>query len=50
MKQDNEGSVIRWHVHGVVSYGSEKCGREGVPTVYTRVGKYIKWILENMDE
>ncbi|CAK1543047.1 unnamed protein product [Leptosia nina] len=32
---------------GIVSFGSENCGSEGVPSVYTSVGHYQKWIVDN---
>ncbi|XP_046402808.1 serine protease easter-like isoform X2 [Ischnura elegans] len=34
--------------HGIVSYGPKNCGSPGQPGVYTRVGHYMKWILDNM--
>ncbi|XP_071450630.1 serine protease ea-like isoform X2 [Hetaerina americana] len=34
--------------HGIVSYGPKKCGSPGQPAVYTRVGHFMKWILDNM--
>ncbi|XP_052750365.1 LOW QUALITY PROTEIN: CLIP domain-containing serine protease B4 [Galleria mellonella] len=32
---------------GIVSFGSEKCGSDGVPSVYTNVAHYHRWIVEN---
>ncbi|KAM3962003.1 CLIP domain-containing serine protease B4 [Aphomia sociella] len=32
---------------GIVSFGSENCGSEGVPSVYTNVAHYHRWIVEN---
>ena len=32
------------------SPGGEECGTEGIPTFYTRVQYYLKWILDNMEE
>lgn len=30
--------------------GDEACGADGVPTFYTRVQYYLKWILDNIME
>ena len=32
------------------SPGGEECGTEGIPTFYTRVQYYLKWVLDNMEE
>ncbi|VVD05069.1 unnamed protein product [Leptidea sinapis] len=32
---------------GIVSFGSENCGSEGVPSVYTNVAHYYRWIVDN---
>ncbi|KAG5681288.1 hypothetical protein PVAND_010739 [Polypedilum vanderplanki] len=36
----------RWTVIGIVSWGV-KCGESTHPGIYTRVSKYIEWIIEN---
>ncbi|XP_045773758.1 CLIP domain-containing serine protease 14D-like isoform X1 [Maniola jurtina] len=33
---------------GIVSFGSENCGTEGVPSVYTNIAHYHKWIVDNL--
>ena len=44
------GETLRYFVTGIVSYGPRDCGTRGWPGVYTRVGSYAKWILDNLDE
>ncbi|KAI4467785.1 hypothetical protein MML48_2g00015293 [Holotrichia oblita] len=34
--------------YGIVSLGASVCGFEGFPTLYTRVARYVGWILDNM--
>lgn len=35
--------------YGIVSYGASSCGvEERLPAVYTKVSKYLNWILDNM--
>lgn len=35
---------------GIVSYGLQKCGTKGWPTVYTRVSRYLPWIRDKLRE
>lgn len=35
-------------VAGIVSIGPAVCGAEGRPGIYTRVGPYVNWILDNL--
>jgi secreted trypsin-like serine protease len=44
MMMDSQG---RWNVVGITSFGLGGCAQEGVPTVYTRVDKYLDWINSN---
>ncbi|XP_017772529.1 PREDICTED: venom protease-like [Nicrophorus vespilloides] len=32
---------------GILSFGSDQCGAQGVPSVYTNIKKYVNWIKEN---
>jgi secreted trypsin-like serine protease len=36
--------------HGIVSIGVDCSRSEPFPGIYTRVSKYIKWILDNMSQ
>ena len=38
----------RWVVAGVTSFGPSKCESADSVGVYTRVDKYLDWILENV--
>ncbi|KAL9700343.1 hypothetical protein quinque_003784 [Culex quinquefasciatus] len=50
MKTERVGGKVAWFLKGIVSFGTEKCGTENVPGVYTRISKYMDWILENIEE
>ncbi|GJQ76778.1 hypothetical protein Trydic_g15618 [Trypoxylus dichotomus] len=39
---------IRTVQYGIVSLGPKICGKEDFPAVYTRVDKYVRWILDNI--
>lgn len=52
---DSGGPIMRviprtstWYIEGVVSFGPTQCGTRGIPGIYTRVSKYLNWILDNM--
>lgn len=42
------GSVDRYTLLGLVSFGPRSCGVSNFPGVYTRVSAYIPWIIGNM--
>lgn len=44
---DKDGEP-NWYAVGVVSFGPSPCGMEGWPGVYTRVSKYVSWIVSNL--
>jgi len=39
----------RYYVAGVISYGIG-CGREEFPGVYTRIEKYVTWVLDKVEK
>ncbi|KAG8235456.1 hypothetical protein J437_LFUL014086 [Ladona fulva] len=47
-------SVVRgrpgnqWTAAGIVSIGPAVCGAEGRPGIYTRVGPYVSWVLDQL--
>lgn len=36
------------YLAGLVSRGPKMCGTPGFPAVYTRIDKYLQWIMANM--
>ncbi|CAF4868801.1 unnamed protein product [Pieris macdunnoughi] len=44
----NSRGGVRYVQHGIVSYGSKRCGIGGYPGVYTRISYYMEWILDNL--
>ena len=34
----------KWTLQGVISWGSNTCGQAGMYSVYTKVGRYTRWI------
>lgn len=50
MKLEQINGTFAWFLRGIVSFGTEKCGTEDVPGVYTRISKFMDWVLENIEE
>ncbi|KXJ72917.1 hypothetical protein RP20_CCG016961 [Aedes albopictus] len=50
MKLERIAGKPAWFLKGIVSFGTEKCGTEDVPGVYSRISKYMDWVLENIEE
>ncbi|EJY57465.1 AAEL017003-PA [Aedes aegypti] len=45
---DKLNDAPRFIQFGIVSLGSNTCGEKSVPSIYTRVGQYMDWILNNL--
>jgi secreted trypsin-like serine protease len=49
---DSGGPVVRTNgtpvLAGLVSWGSDRCGGDGRPSVYTRIDQYLDWIDQAM--
>lgn len=40
--------TFNYYVLGIVSFGPSPCGMEGWPGVYTRITKYVPWIITKL--
>ncbi|XP_045461310.1 CLIP domain-containing serine protease 2-like [Harmonia axyridis] len=45
----DEIGLLNWYLAGIVSYGPIPCGFKDWPSVYTRVSKYMGWILKHIE-
>lgn len=45
---DLNKNQIYYYLAGIVSYGPLRCGRDGLPGIYTRVSSHIEWIESKM--
>lgn len=48
MKYDAQANPPKWYLVGIVSFGSSQCGLANWPGIYTRVDRYIDWIINNI--
>ncbi|CAG4986745.1 unnamed protein product [Colias eurytheme] len=48
MREVREDFSSNWYIFGITSFGLRKCGKEGVPSIYTRVSNYMDWIRQNV--
>lgn len=39
---------VRYVQYGIVSFGPNPCSTRGLPGVYTKITKYLDWILDNI--
>lgn len=46
---NTKDGLPRWEAIGIVSFGPNACGIEGVPGVYTKVFDFIEWIYRNVE-
>lgn len=44
----DQTNSVNWYAVGVVSFGPSPCGLENWPGVYTRVSKYVPWIIDKL--
>lgn len=45
---DTINGRVQWYQEGIVSRGVE-CGLQGYPGIYTRLSRFISWIVYNID-
>ncbi|XP_064292592.1 transmembrane protease serine 9-like [Plodia interpunctella] len=48
VKQIHDNTSANWFLFGITSYGYKECGTRGRPGLYTRVTRYMDWILHNI--
>ncbi|XP_015171014.1 PREDICTED: uncharacterized protein LOC107063621 [Polistes dominula] len=48
MKVETVDELPKYYLIGIVSFGVKECGNTTSPGVYTRVSRYINWILNNI--
>ncbi|EFA07560.1 phenoloxidase-activating factor 3 [Tribolium castaneum] len=44
----NKNNDLVWYVVGIVSSGSNRCGLEAFPGIYTNVSHYVPWIISKI--
>lgn len=44
MKEVEQDYQTNWYLFGITSFGPQKCGTEGRPSIYTKVSVYMDWI------
>lgn len=45
---DSDRQQQFWYLAGVLSFGPQECGKEGVPGVYVRASKLSDWIISKL--
>ncbi|XP_074105302.1 CLIP domain-containing serine protease HP8-like [Cotesia typhae] len=48
MKVEALNDIPKYYLIGIVSFGAKHCGQSPMPAVYTRLTRYLVWILENI--
>lgn len=39
----------KYYLFGIVSFGAKYCGATTMPGVYTKITKYMNWVLDNLE-
>ena len=50
VEQHPQRRSAQYFQFGIVSFGAIPCGARNAPSVYTRVSKYLDWILDHIEE
>lgn len=48
MSFNTDNDVPYWVLVGIVSQGPEKCGKDSVPGVHTKVSSFMRWLAETI--